>query len=280
VQRFGISVEVAAMADVSDYPDAVRRILDANVDPGAVTEAEIAAALSASNAPQVTREVAQGVAENALTVDMIREAVETTGEVPTEAELDSMAAVADKYDMQDRVEAVSDASKQRFATVEDIRVSVEAERETAQSQGEPVFREDVNDAIASVEQRKELVGQSRDQVVESESRRVGAPTRQQFERAEVQAVAQGEQVSPKEAGVSDRSTPVSVITSQSGETLGVVGGSRAEDRQGVAEQVGTDRVFETVDELGSAFGLQQSEGRATVTLDGKPVADLDVGGER
>jgi len=268
------------MADVSDYPDAVRRILDANVDPGAVTEAEIAAALSASNAPQVTREVAQGVAQNALTVDMIREAVETTGEVPTEAELESMAAVADKYDMQDRVEAVSDASKQRFATFEDIRVSVEAERETAQSQGEPVFREDVDDAIAGVEQRKELVGQSRDQVVDTEATRVGAPTRQQFERAEVQAVAQGEQVSPKEAGVSDRSTPVSVITSQSGETLGVVGGSRAEDRQGVAEQVGTDRVFESVDDLGSAFGLQQSEGRATVTLDGKPVADLDVGGDR
>lgn len=264
------------MPDVSDYPDAVRRILDADVPADAVTKAEIAAALGAANAPQITGEVAEGVADNALTVDLIRDAIETTGELPTEDEIASMTDVADAYDMEDRREAVEDASKQRFATVEDVRVSVESEREQARSEGEPVFREDVEDAISDVEQSKELVGASRDDVVDGESRRVGAPSRQAFSRARTQAIASGEQVSPSDVGVSDRSTPVSVLRNEAGDAVGVVGGSRAEDRQGVAEQVGTDRVFGNVNELDDALGLDQGEGRADLTLDGQKLRGVDL----
>ena len=259
---------------VADYDDAVRRIAEADVPDDATTEEEVRRALRDADAPQVTGEVADGIADSILTEDRVIEAIEASGELPGEDEIDAIVNVSDDYGMDDRVESVEAGVRDRVATREDVTRSINERRE--QKGSRPTFREDVEAAVDSVAERKQIVGEGPAEITQERSRELGAPSEQEFDRARTRTIAQGEQVSPSEIGVSDRKTPVSVVTNDSGEAVGVVGGSNAEDRRGVAEHVGANRVFDSINDLENSFGLDQSPGRATLTIDGEAVGEVDV----
>ena len=261
---------------IADYPDAVDRIMNAHVDDSATTEAEVRAALRGAGGPQVTPQVADGIVGSVLTEDRVIEAIEASGELPSADEIDSITSVVDDYDMGDRVDSVSAGVEERVATREDVESAVQERVQQTRAENRPTFREDVESAVSEVSSEKELRGATASEVAGEQAREVGAPSRQEFDRARTRTIAQGEQVNPSEIGVSDRSTPVSVITNDRGDAVGVVGGSRAEDRQGVAEEVGTDRVFDSVTELEESFGLEQSERGATLTIDGESVGEVDI----
>lgn len=261
---------------IADYPDAVDRIMNAHVGDDDTTAAEVRAALRGAGGPQVTPQVADGIVGSVLTEDRVIEAIDASGELPSEDEIDAIASVVDDYDMGDRVDAVSAEVEGRVVTREDVESAVERTVQETRGENRPTFREDVEAAVSEVSSEKELRGATASEVAGQQAREVGAPSRQAFDRARTQTIAQGDQVNPSELGVSDRTTPVSVITNDRGDAVGVVGGSRAEDRQGVAEEVGTDRVFDSPAELEDAFGLEQSERGATLTIDGEAVGEVEI----
>lgn len=257
---------------VADYEDAVRRITNAEVDPDSTTREDVLADLGGANAPQVTREVARGIADAVVTEDRVLEAIEGSGELPSEAEIDAIAAVSDDYDQSDRVQAVAREVSGRIATVEEVEAAV---RER-QSQGGPTFREQVETAVDELASRQEFVGESPDAVASEKAREIGAPRETEFKRAQVQTVGGADQVTPKELGVSDRTTAVSVVTDSSGNTIGVVGGYNESDRRGVAEQLGAERVYDNIGDVQDSMTLEQGNGEAHLMLDGRRIREVSV----
>jgi hypothetical protein len=263
------------MPTVADYEDAVRRIAEADVPDDATTQAEVRQALSGSNAPQVTREVADGVADSLVTEERVLDAIEASGELPSEAELGAITDVADDYDLDDRVEAVEDAVRERVATREDVESAVRERQEQAATSGRPTFREDVEGAVDSVGERKEIVGESPDEIVSEQSREIGAPRRSAFERAKAQAVATGDQVTPSEVvdGTTAK-TPVSVIRNEAGEAVAATGGPSDETGRRVAEAIGAE--YMSTEEVTADMRTEGRGDRVSLTLRGQRIGEVDV----
>lgn len=263
------------MADISDYEDAVVRIVNSDVDPQSVTATDVRRDLRGADAPQVTPKVAGNLADAVVTVDTVIGAIESSGELPTEAEVPAVASAADPYGMDDRAARVGQSAADQVATVEDVRTEVEVARETAESQGRPMFREDVEDAVSRVERGQRFAGASPGEVTDTEARREGAPARSSFERAAAQTVATGDQVSPAEVVEgSTRTTPVTVIRDTSGEAVAVTGGSTPEDREAVSREVGAP--YMSADEVTESMDVEGSGDRADLTLRGRTVGRVDL----
>jgi len=263
------------MPTVADYDEAVRRIAEADVPDDATTDAEVRQALSGANAPQVTREVADDVADALVTEERVIDAIEASGELPSEGELGAVTDVADEYDLDGRVEEVEDAVRDRVATIEDVETAVRERQEQAASSGRPTFREDVEGAVDSVGEEKQIVGESSDEIVGEQAREVGAPRRSDFERAKAQAVATGDQVTPSEVVEgTEAKTPVSVIRDESGEAVAATGGPSDETGRRVAEEVGAEYMpTEEVTEEMSTQGVGES---VSLTLRGERIGEVGV----
>lgn len=274
------------MPTVADYEDAVRRIAEADVPDDATTQAEVRQALSGANAPQVTREVADGVADSLVTEERVIEAIEASGELPSEAELGAITDVSDDYDLDGRVEAVEDAVRERIATREDVETAVRERQEQARSSGRPTFREDVEGAVDSVAERKELVGESADEVATEQAREVGAPSRSAYEKARTRLATGDDSVSAADVlgeeeatslkGVGEKTarTPASVIHGESGDPVALTGAPTQEAGERMAAELGTEYV--SINEVNDSIGLEQSGGRATLTFRGEPVGEVEV----
>lgn len=269
---------------VADYPDAVRRIAEADVPADATTQAEVKRALNGADAPQVTREVADGIADSLLTEERVIEAIESSGEIPTEGELDAVTSVADDYDMSDRVEAVQKEISDRVATVEDVEGAVRERQDQAGSAGRPTFREDVEAAVDSVSREKEIVGESKDQVVSEQAVEVGAPSRSDYEQARASLATGDDQVAPADVledptsiegvGETTANNPATVIRSQSGEAVALAGAPSQEAGEAMAEELGAE--YTSFSEINDSIGLEQGRGKATLTINGEPVEEVDV----
>ena len=234
---------------VADYPDAVKRIVGAEVPDDATTEAEVRAALAGAEGSQVTRDVADNVTDNVLTEERVRDAIENSGELPSENEISAIADASDDYDMGDRVAEVSDAVSDNVATVEDVE-----------------------GAVDSVAETQEFVGADADDVVEQQAREVGAPTERDYRQAAVNAVSQDTVTPAEDPSIdSDNSTPIPVVTDQRGEVVGVQTAGSTAAAEAVAESRGAE-VVGGVDE----FDLNQGSGRATLTLGGREVGEVDL----
>lgn len=311
---------MSASKTVADYEDAVRRITRADVDPSSTTRDAILADLRSSNAPQITEEIAREIAESIVSEETVIEAIEAGGELPTDAELDSITTIADDYDLDERQDAVVDEIRNRVATVEDVNNAIATERPTRradveraiegigkeirgaetrdvvgevvtvesvlesgqvdpQRTGRPVFREDVQDATENISLETEI-SEPESQlsaVADEVSQEVGAPSQTEFQGAKAQAVGGATQyVTAADLGVSDRTSQIGVIRDDSGNALGVVGGGNADDRRGVADEVGADRVFDDVGDLQDSMGLEQGNGEAHVTLEGRRIREVDL----
>jgi hypothetical protein len=274
------------MPTIADYEDAVRRIARANVPDDATTVEEVERALSGANAPQVTRDVAQGVADALVTEERVIDAIEASGELPSEGELSAITDVADDYDLDGRVEAVEDAVRDRVATVEDVETAVRERQDQAASSGRPTFREDVEGAVDSVAERKELVGESADSVTAEKAREVGAPSKQAYEQARTQVITTADQVTPAEVlgeeeataidniGESRANTPAQVIRDDEGEAVGLTGVATDEAGERMAAELGTEYV--SLGEVKDSITLDQRAGEATLTLRGRRVGEVEV----
>lgn len=258
---------------VADYPDAVRRIVAADVPADATTEADVERALKEANQPQFTSDVIEGMVDGVLTEERVRDAIQNSGELPSENEISRFADASDDYDLDDRVAAVSDAVADDVATVEQVDRAVRERQEQAGDR--PMFREDVEGAVDSVSEEREFVGASPDDVADEQARDLGAPSRTNYERAAAQTVAQADSVTPSDVveGTGSK-TPVQVIRGESGEPVAATGGPGGEVSRQVADEIGAE--YMSADEVTSEMRTAGSGDRVDLTLRGRKIGEVDV----
>ncbi|WP_336331122.1 hypothetical protein [Haloarcula sp. CGMCC 1.2071] len=263
------------MADISDYEDAVRRIVEADVPDDAVTKADVERALIEANIPQYTSDVIEGMTDAVVTVDRVVEAIQSTGKVPSSSQVDALTDISDDYDMDDRVAEVSSQVREQVATEEDIESAIRERREQARESNRPTFKQDVEGAVSEVSESKQLVGQSADEVTSEQAREIGAPDETSFRREATQTVAQAEQVNPSEVidGTSAK-TPVQVIEDSSGDVIAATGGPSEDIGSQVADELGAEYLSteQVVEEMSTA-GTGET---VDVTLRGRTVGEVDV----
>jgi hypothetical protein len=263
------------MPTMADYPDAVKRIAEADVPDDATTQAEVRQALGGDVGPQVTREVADGVADAIVTEERVREAIAESGELPSEGEIDAIVSVSDDYDLEGRVDAVADEVRQDVATVEDVERAVRDRQDQAAAEGRPTFRGDVEGAVDEVAQGKEFVGESPDEVTAEQAREVGAPSETEFRGAAARTIASADSVNPSEVLEGTRSeTPVQVIRDTDGGVVAATGAQREELGEQVAEQYGVE--YMSAQEVEDSLGTRGTGDRVSLTLGGRKVGEVDV----
>lgn len=259
------------MPTVAEYPDAVRRIAKADVPDDATTQQEVERALRAAEAPQLTREVAQNVADSIVTEEKVIESIEASGELPSEDELDAIVSVADDYDLDDRVEEVQSEISQRVATVEEVEAAIDERRRPDR----PTFREEVQTAVNEVASRQEFVGETPDQVTSEQAREIGAPRETAFRREATQTIAQAEQVTPADVveGTSAQ-TPVQIIEDASGNAVAATGGPSDEIGSEVAEEYGVD--YLSTEDVVDQIDVEGRGSTVDLTLRGRRVGEVEV----
>ncbi len=261
------------MPTVADYEDAVRRIADAEVEPDSTTAAEVRSDLHGSRAPQLTPEVAEGVADAIVTEERVIDAIEATGELPTEAEIPAITSVADDYDLGERVESVAESVSKRVATVEEVEAAI---RERQDQTSGPTFRSHVETAVDEVASSgQQFVGATEGEVTSQQAREVGAPSETAFRRQATQTVAQAEQVAPADVleGTSAK-TPVSVIEDSSGEVVAATGGPSDEMGREVAEQM--DAPYMSREQVVESMDVDGAGDRVDLTLAGRKIGEVEV----
>jgi hypothetical protein len=251
------------MADISDYPDAVRRIAEANVDPRSEARDAVLTDLAGSDSPQVTREVAANLADAILTAEDVLEGLDGRGELPPSSDVERVAGALDDYDLSDRVDSVSDAVEGEVVLEEDVDRAV-AERERSKRSGEPVFREEVETSVDEAADGREFVGSSSDEVADSKAQDLGAPTESEFRQTASQAL-QGSRIETEEGSAF-------AVESVGGETVGVYGGT-VDAREAAAAETGAENLGNvSLDDVEA----RQSTGQTEVLLEGQTVGEVDV----
>lgn len=257
---------------ILDYPGAVDRIADAEVDPDSIFASDVIDDLIDSD--HVTRDVAQDIAEGGVpTVEGVQAELEQRGEIPSVADI--QAAIE-----SDTLDGVSDSVRsqnmavdldQIYVTEGDVSEITAEIQARAGDENERVYREDVADEIADRTNDKQWVGGDETEISDNVADRIGAPREETVQQEGLQALTENQRtVTEDTPGYNGSGEDVSVITNTSGETVGVLGSSGA--AEAVAEQEGA----ETITGGTEAFGLSQGGGTATLTLDGEPIREIDV----
>jgi hypothetical protein len=269
------------MPTVADYEDAVRRIAGAEVEPSSTTAAQVRSDLHGSSAPQLTPEVAEGVADAIVTEERVIDAIEATGELPTEAEIPAITSVADDYELDDRVSEVAESVSKRVATVEEVQAAVRERQEQADG---PTFRQHVETAVNEVERSgQQFVGASPGEVASQQAREIGAPSETNFNRAATQATMPDDAVSPADLGVGSQDTAVNVIEDESGQPLVAFGGAGEIDGRPagevVAEEIGAEYAgtgTDALDDVRGQFDVEGAGETVALTFRGRKVGEVDV----
>jgi hypothetical protein len=252
------------MADVSDYPDAVRRIAAADVSPDSTTRDDVLTDLAGGSAPQIDREVAGNFADAVVTEEKVVEALEARGELPSEADVREWSGALDEYDLGERVNSVArSVSDDAVVTVEEVDRAV-GEREASKRGGEPVFREEVETAVEQAGEGKQFVGSSSSDVTGEKAREVGAPRESEYRAAGASAL-QGRRVETDEGAAF-------AVESVDGETIGVYGGTTAA-REAAAAETGAENLGTVgLDDVEA----RQEPGRTEIRLRGRTVGEVTV----
>ena len=262
------------MADISDYPEAVKRIMEADVDSTSTTRGEVAQDLAAADGPQVTLEVANNLANAVVTTDKVIESIEESGDMPESAqEIADAAALLDDHGLTDRIDEVSDDVERQVVTREEVRSAV---RERAESSGDrPVFREEVETAVEEAAGQREIIGSTEDEVVSEQAFDVGAPRETDFQREAAQTVAQAEQVTPSDVVEgTEAQTPVQIIEDTSGNPVAATGGPSEDIGRQVADEVGAE--YLSTEEVTDSLSTRGTGDSVDLTLAGSTVGEVDV----
>lgn len=308
---------------VADYEDAVRRIANADVNPNSTSQEEILDDLRNSNAPQVTEDIARDIADSIVSEERVIEAIESSGELPEDFELDAYTNAVDDYDLDDRRDAVLDVIRDRVATTGDLENAIERDRPLTEREAEaavdgigkeirgadrqevvdsivtvedvsreagrssePVFREDVESTASDLSQGSGIRDSPDrlEEVAAEASREIGAPSRQTFEREQVQAVGGAEAITPanRDDLTSQSATGISVIRDESGDPVAAFGGA---EQGGVtpeqtAEELGAERYYgagtDALQQVQDDLSLEQTRGEAAITLEGRRIRGVDL----
>lgn len=140
--------------DISDYEDAMDRIMSADVPPDATGRGEVARALSESG-PQVTLEVANNVANAVLTEEQVREALDGQGSLPSEGLVDSASQGLSDYSDESRRQRVAEEVKNAIVLERDIDEAINRDRSRLPSESE------IEQDIAEATSGKDWIGQDR-----------------------------------------------------------------------------------------------------------------------
>lgn len=266
--------------DISDYADAVDRIINKHVDPSDTSQDDIRRALTDSDVgPQVTDRVVNELVGSVLSEERVIGAIESSGELPSEGEIDAITDVSDDYDMKERRQEVADAIRDRVATQEDVRSAIEI------SSGDgPTYREDVERGIDSVSENKELVGSNRETEIDRQAEEYGAPREAEVQRARLDSVGLSDGPSPSEV-LGDRATEIDgigdatatqatgAIRDTDGNIQAIVDANRTKG-SAVAEELGVE--YQSASDVAESFDLQQSRGKARLTYNGETVREFDT----
>lgn len=238
--------------------DAAKRILEANVPDGSTTLAKVKQELQNSGDHRVTEKTARLVADAALTEEDVFREIEASGELPSDDELGAFVAAAEQNTVADegRKRAVEQAVSDAVLTREEVEGSVQA--------ANPVFREDVEQAVDNAVGRKTVLGGSTDDVKQELAEQAGAPREQDVNRVAAQAVAQSESVQVTET------LSAETVTNVDGEPVAVVG--RSDGAQEASEELGVPAVSPGDVDVGT-----RGSGRTVdVTIQGEKVGEVDV----
>lgn len=270
------------MPTVAEYPEAVARIARSDVPDDATTRSDVLAAL-ADSGPQVTRDVATDLADAVVTVDDVREAIESTGELPSAGEIDALASLADEHDLDGRADAVADAVRDTVVTVGDVDRAVD-DRAASKTEQEPLYREEIEAAVNDLAASRDVVGESRDDVVDRVARDRGAPTEEAYKQARARVVTTADTVDPRDVvddptdlfGVQEAraSAPVPVVRDTDGEAVAVVGTGSSELDDALSGEIGVPSLSPS--EVSDGITVDQDRGGTTLRLRGREVGEVEV----
>jgi hypothetical protein len=255
------------MSKITDYPGAVERIWDAHGEVDAIFEQDVVDALKESQ--HVNGRTAREIAQNGVaTIESVQAALEGAGELPDAVDLASTIQDQTMVDDGSRGQQMAADLADAFVMQSDIQ---EAVGEIEGRDG-MVFRQDVEAAMDEETSGKQWVGADESQTVSDVAQQLGTPDRETFEREATQAMIANQRDASDYEGYDGSGEMVSVIESMDGEIIGVSGGSKGAT-QAVAEAEGAKAISGSPTDT---FELERSSGKSTLTLDGKPVRDIDV----
>jgi len=261
------------MADVSDYSDAVKRIAEADVDPQSATRDAVLADLAGSDSPQITREVANNLADAVVTAEDVLEGLEGRGELPTSDDVERVTGALDDYDLDDRVDGLSDAIEDEVVLEEDVDRAVRDRQASTGSR--PTFAEEVETAVDEAAEGREFVGSSRDEVADSKAREIGAPPERNYRSEVAQTIAQADSVTPADVVEgTEAQTPVQIVRDSSGRAVAATGGPSEEIGRQVAQSEGTE--YLSTEEAVESMGVAGSGETVDLRFQGRKVGEVDV----
>jgi hypothetical protein len=251
------------MASIADYPDAVERIVspdnDSDLSDGATSKEEVKRELSDRGENRLTDELIENLADAIVTEGDLRDLVEGADELPDQQTLESLAEIADEYDLGDRTGEIAEQVADDILTEEELtdlasdKATNDEIREAIEQSDSTVLGPDVSDIVEDTgtvedvldeidtptpteEQIEEIAEQVTDDSGRSEivaDRAAEETTTQEQFNSEV-AQSVGEETPD------DISTGVGVLSDESGEAVAVFGGTSESRREQAADSLEGD----------------------------------------
>lgn len=255
---------------LADYPDARDRFLS-DVPDDATTFDEVKDALLSEHgqAAQFSDSQAEAMAEATVTEGDVLTMIANSGRIPTSEEVGSFVAAADDNGLAGRREQVAQQIQDQIAVRDDIEEAVRS--------ADPTFREDVEAAVEEATSGKQVVGGSKEEVVDGLSRQASAPSRGEVAKEVAGATSETVRVEETVEDAPGRGS-VSVVRDEGGDAVGVLpgAGTSSESVEAVAEEFGVERVG-GVEELQSETEVvAEGGGRASLEFRGRKIGEVRV----
>lgn len=165
------------------------------------------------------------------------------------------------------------ANSQEVADALPTRDDVEIDRDTAHSDG-VTTREEVEQKVAEADEVG--VDERRDALTDAVAREVGAPTEQELQRAQIEAV--NDTVTPGDViEGDDRTSQISVVRDTSGDVVATVGGAGSTGRD-VADELGADH-YGSIEDFADGMSVEPApDGRRGLLRDrdGDAVGEVEL----
>jgi hypothetical protein len=286
------------MATIADYPDAVERIVspdnDSDLSDGATSKDEVKRELRDRGEHRLTDELVENLADAVATEGDLRELVEGADELPDQETLESLAEVADEYDMDARASEIAEQVADDILTEEELdeitseNPTTDEIREAIEQSDSDVLGPDISDIVEQTTTVEDVLDEidtptpTEDQIEDiaeqlADDERSGivadqataeTVTQEQFNSQVAQSVGQE---TPE-----DISTGVGVLSDDSGEAVAVFGGTSESRREQAAESLGGD-VQDLGGDVNDALGqIEQVESGNGVKaqLDGQTITEI------
>lgn len=251
------------MATIADYPDAVERIVSPDSDDElpetATSKEEVKRELRDRGENRLTDELIENLADAVATEEDLRELVAGADELPDQETLESLAEIADEYDMGDRASEIAEQVADDILTEEELdeitseNPTTDEIREAIEQSDSTVLGPDISDIVEQTATVEDVLDEidsptpTEEQIEEIAERVADDPERSGIvaDQAREETVTQEQFNSEVSQSVGqetpdDISTGVGVLSDDSGEAVAVFGGTSEDRREQAAESLGGD----------------------------------------